>query len=532
MAASLSNTAGLAVASLSNHDRNEISIVIRFSKNQSYIIDIDANNTIKDLKEHVARESNISSRQISFVLGGLLLNDNSVLKDCDLGVCTTIHAFCWCDDGLNSGDVALKIPLPGAQGVQPVTESQIPEARESDVDVGESFPVHQSVAGGSDIDIREPLSRGHCSSATVGSDVDIREPFGRARCTAAAIGSDVDGAAGTHAREKTLGDKMCSRTVRQNECHRFFVFCKLCDCIRPAKLRLSCTECGNGAFILERGPSNWEDISSNTTLKGVCTTPSCDCNTPKFYLRCSQSHEGELEGTSVVLKHVQSNHRRIACIICEDVVSHILIFPCSLGHVICLECFRQYGSTCLSERRFVEHPLHGYTLPCPAGCVDSHIEESHHFILLGPEKYEHYKMFGAEEYVLQNGGVLCPAPGCGMGLFPEENERLIKCQECKYESCRNCRRAYHTGSCEDYFDSIHLNLSDLAIDDERAQRSCWETQSLSLIEETTKPCPGCQTKTERSGGCMHMVCSRCYQEWCWVCVKSWNRECQASHWFG
>lgn len=45
--------------------------------------------------------------------------------------------------------------------------------------------------------------------------------------------------------------------------------------------------------------------------------------------------------------------------------SHILIFPCSLGHVICLECFRQYGSTCLGERRFVEHPLHGYTLPCP-----------------------------------------------------------------------------------------------------------------------------------------------------------------------
>jgi hypothetical protein len=36
---------------------------------------------------------------------------------------------------------------------------------------------------------------------------------------------------------------------------------------------------------------------------------------------------------------------------------------------------------------------------------------------------------------------------------------------------------------------------------------------------TSKPCPGCRTPTERSGGCMHMVCTKpgCGLHWCWVC---------------
>lgn len=32
-----------------------------------------------------------------------------------------------------------------------------------------------------------------------------------------------------------------------------------------------------------------------------------------------------------------------------------------------------------------------------------------------------------------------------------------------------------------------------------AARASWERESQNLIEETTKSCPGCHTKTERSG---------------------------------
>lgn len=39
-----------------------------------------------------------------------------------------------------------------------------------------------------------------------------------------------------------------------------------------------------------------------------------------------------------------------------------------------------------------------------------------------------YQVFGTEEFVLQAGGVLCPQPGCGMGILAPEDCRRITCQ--------------------------------------------------------------------------------------------------------
>ena len=32
--------------------------------------------------------------------------------------------------------------------------------------------------------------------------------------------------------------------------------------------------------------------------------------------------------------------------------------------------------------------------------------------------------------MLRAGGILCPAPGCGAGLLPEDDDRRIECEEC------------------------------------------------------------------------------------------------------
>jgi len=94
------------------------------------------------------------------------------------------------------------------------------------------------------------------------------------------------------------------------------------------------------------------------------------------------------------------------------------------------------------------HPDFGYTLPCPAGCEHSFIEEIHHFKLLTREEYDRYQRFATEEYVLQAGGVLCPQPGCGMGLLVEPDCRKVTCQNgCGYVFCRNCLQGYHIGEC-------------------------------------------------------------------------------------
>ena len=42
-------------------------------------------------------------------------------------------------------------------------------------------------------------------------------------------------------------------------------------------------------------------------------------------------------------------------------------------------------------------------------------------------QYAQYQRFAAEEYVLQAGGVLCPQPGCGMGILAEPDCQRITC---------------------------------------------------------------------------------------------------------
>ena len=82
----------------------------------------------------------------------------------------------------------------------------------------------------------------------------------------------------------------------------------------------------------------------------------------------------------------------------------------------------------------------------------SHFNISRHFKLAGSEQYERYQRFAAEEFVLRSGGVLCPQPGCGMGIMPESvvtteaaasnpGNRRVVCagpQGCGYVFCRDC----------------------------------------------------------------------------------------------
>jgi hypothetical protein len=46
-------------------------------------------------------------------------------------------------------------------------------------------------------------------------------------------------------------------------------------------------------------------------------------------------------------------------------------------------------------------------------------------------QYERYKDFGAEECLLQSGGILCPNTGCGEGIIVEDDARNVQCRTCR-----------------------------------------------------------------------------------------------------
>ena len=63
-------------------------------------------------------------------------------------------------------------------------------------------------------------------------------------------------------------------------------------------------------------------------------------------------------------------------------------------------------------------------------------------------QYERYQRFATEEFLLREGGVMCPAPGCGEGIFPEDTRR-IQCvrPECQviYTRLQLCSRPIGRG---------------------------------------------------------------------------------------
>ncbi|CAL1277966.1 unnamed protein product, partial [Larinioides sclopetarius] len=337
----------------------------------------------------------------------------------------------------------------------------------------------------------------------------------------------------------------CSDTCEESEVQtyskksHFFVFCNSpCNALCPGKLRVRCSSCKEGTLTVDQDPTCWDDVLIPGRITGLCQAEDCDGTVAEFYFKCAKHISSPID-SAVPLYLIKNNFKNVPCIACTGESPLVLVFPCADRHVICVECFRLYCTTRLNERRFIQDENIGYSIECPAGCPDSLIKEPHHFKLLGDEQYSRYQRFGAEEYLLQAGGVLCPQPGCSAGLLPPDPEcTRVVCEQlggvgCGFVFCKLCMQGYHIGPCESQ-DLIEANNKiNYSISDERASTSKWDEDSRKTIKITTKPCPKCRTPTERAGGCMHMVCTRsqCGFHWCWVCQEEWIRDCMGSHWF-
>ena len=179
----------------------------------------------------------------------------------------------------------------------------------------------------------------------------------------------------------------------------------------------------------------------------------------EFYFKCHGSNHGNslpenMGGEVPPLEMIRPNIRLIPCLACGDTMDEIdlvAVFDCAEQHVCCLDCFIAFCLSRLNERQFILDANLGYTLGCPVGCDNSYIKQLKHFRLLRRHDYERYQRFAAEEAVLKAGGVLCPQPGCGMGILPDpegaERPRRIVCETCGFVFCRFCTQGYHIGEC-------------------------------------------------------------------------------------
>ncbi|XP_028676945.1 E3 ubiquitin-protein ligase parkin [Erpetoichthys calabaricus] len=464
-------------------------VFVKFYSSHCIPVEVDAGATVFQLKEVVARQQGVPAQQLRVIFAGKELHNDSTLQECDLPQQSTVHM----------------VLCP---------KSKLSPRTEEDVTTGSSS---HALSSALEVEVTS-LTRVDLNSSLVSSH--------SSGCAAIVNNQEGSSAAGEASNDS-------------GQSSRFYIYCKSpCRAVKPGKLRVRCNRCKEGALTLTRGPSCWEDVLIPNRISGHCLSKGCNGDMAEFYFKCG-AHSTSDQDSSAALNLITPNHRNIPCIACRDTLSPVLVFQCSDQHVICLDCFHVYCVTKLNDRQFVYDPQIGYSLPCAANCPNSLIKELHHFRSLGEEQYARYQQYGAEEYVLQMGGVLCPKPGCGAGLLPDAGERRIECEKgngigCGLVFCRECKEEFHEGDCT-AVSGIEMGVTSktYTINEEAARRARWEHASSETIKNTTKPCPKCQVPVEKNGGCMHMTCPRpnCKFEWCWHCSIEWNQNCRGIHWF-
>ncbi|XP_047625736.1 E3 ubiquitin-protein ligase parkin isoform X2 [Phacochoerus africanus] len=428
-------------------------VFVRFNSSHGFPVEVDSDTSIFQLKEVVAKRQGVPADQLRVIFAGKELRNDLTVQRCDLDQQSIVHVV-----------------------LRPQRNGQ-----ERGVAAG-----HRPGRAG-----REPASLTH---------VDL---------SGSVLPGDAVGLAVILQDDSADGAAPAGRPDRPTN-KSFYVYCKgPCQRVQPGKLRVRCSTCQQATLTLTQGPSCWDDVLIPNRMSGECQSPNCPGTTAEFFFKCG-AHPTSDKETSVALNLITTNSRDITCITCTDVRSPVLVFQCNCRHVICLDCFHLYCVTRLNDRQFVHDPQLGYSLPCVAGCPNSLIKELHHFRILGEEQYNRYQQYGAEECVLQMGGVLCPSPGCGAGLLPEPGQRKVTCEGGNSLGCGAYR-----------------------VDKKAAEQARWEEASKETIRKTTKPCPRCHVPVEKNGGCMHMKCPQpqCQLEWCWNCGWEWNRDCMGDHWF-
>nr|XP_045014126.1 E3 ubiquitin-protein ligase parkin isoform X2 [Jaculus jaculus] len=459
-------------------------VFVRFNSSHGFPVEVDTDTSISQLKEVVAKRQGVPADQLHVIFAGKELLNELTVQSCDLEQQSIVHI----------------VQRPWRKGQ---------EGQETNAS-GEHKP--RNTLGSS---AREPksLTRVDLSSCVLPTD-----------SIGLAVILDQESR-----NESTAG---------KSSYNSFYVYCKgPCQRVRPGKLRVQCSTCKQATLTLTQGPSCWEDVLIPNRMAGECQSADCPGTRAEFFFKCG-AHPTSDKDTSVALNLITTNSRDITCITCTDVRSPVLVFQCNHRHVICLDCFHLYCVTRLNDRQFVHDPQLGYSLPCVAGCPNSLIKELHHFRILGEEQYRRYQQYAAEEWVLQMGGVLCPRPGCGAGLLPEQGQRKITCEGdnglgCGLVFCRDCKEAYHEGGCSALLAAPGATAQAYQVDERAAEQARWEEASKETIKKTTKPCPRCSVPVEKNGGCMHMKCPQpqCRMEWCWNCGCEWNRVCMGDHWF-
>lgn len=204
------------------------------------------------------------------------------------------------------------------------------------------------------------------------------------------------------------------------------------------------------------------------------------------------------------------------CEICFDEILEVTDLMCK--HKYCDECLDCYINMFIND----SSGLLRNAVTCPGVNCSYEIDDDTVLYLLTdkPEMKSRYKRMIINAYVQSNVYMKwCPGSDCKNAIRIDEgvmqSHTSVRCV-CKFWFCFTCLQPSHEPlSCDNY--KLWTSVTSV------------EALSQNWILENSKKCPSCCADIQKNGGCMHMSCSNCCHEFCWICMEEWKYSDRGGH---
>mmetsp|Transcript_12046 Transcript_12046/g.25888 ORF Transcript_12046/g.25888 Transcript_12046/m.25888 type:complete len:532 (+) Transcript_12046:91-1686(+) len=198
------------------------------------------------------------------------------------------------------------------------------------------------------------------------------------------------------------------------------------------------------------------------------------------------------------------------CMICFDRFPVHDMRAAACKHYFCKDCWVGYISTNIHSGPAC------LDLRCPLPDCKAYVPQSVVYSTVSDADKAKYEGYGLRSFVEDNRKMCwCTGKGCENAIecvvdrAPDEPLDVI-CT-CANAFCFNCKEEAHRPvQCETVRKWITKNSA--------------ESENLNWILANTKPCPKCCRPIEKNQGCMHMTCSQCKFEFCWLCQGDWKEH--------
>ncbi len=220
-----------------------------------------------------------------------------------------------------------------------------------------------------------------------------------------------------------------------------------------------------------------------------------------------------------VIQLPYGDYKEITCGICFDLFRRDEIVSAACGHPYCIECLGNYITTSINDGPGC------LMLRCPEPACHAVIDGDMVDMLVLDKDKNRYSEYVYRSYVEENKNIKwCPGPGCeyaiefddcggggGGGDGDDDSSWDVRCV-CDCRFCWNC------------VEDAHRPVDCRTVAKWMA-KAYDESETMTWILASTKPCPKCAKPIEKNEGCMHMTCNPpCRHEFCWICLGDWFKH--------